>query len=359
MNIPSVKEFLGISLYNNTLWDYVMSMALLLVTIMGLYLFKLFVTKKLKKISDRTKNTFDDLLVKIIDEIKPIFLFFMAFYVSLKFITINEKIQPVLDSVIVLVLTFWVVQSLQQILVFGVNKMYDRSRAKELPKKGITNILKGVLWGGAGAFVLDNLGFDITALIAGLGITGIAVALAAQSFLGDAFSALFIMIDKPFRVGDFIIVGDYLGTIESIGIKTTRIRSLFGEQLIFSNSDLTSSRIKNYKRMETRRVVFELGVIYQTPREKLKKIPQIIKNIVNSVEKAKFDRSHFHAYGSFSLNFESVYYVLGSDYNLYMDIQQDINFRIHEAFEKEGIEFAYPTQTVYMAKEIQAPTLGS
>jgi small-conductance mechanosensitive channel len=198
--------------------------------------------------------------------------------------------------------------------------------------------------------ILDNLGIDITALVAGLGVGGIAVALAVQNILGDLFASLSIVLDKPFAVGDFIIIDDYLGSVEHVGLKTTRLRSLSGEQLVMSNADLLSSRIRNYGRMYERRIVFSLGVTYQTPRDKLKKIPGIIRDAVEAQDQTRFDRSHFKGYGSFSLDFETVYHVLQPDYNLYMDIQQAVNFAIHERFEAEGIEFAYPTQTLFVER---------
>jgi small-conductance mechanosensitive channel len=199
--------------------------------------------------------------------------------------------------------------------------------------------------------VLDNLGFNITTLVAGLGIGGIAVALALQNILGDLFASLSIVLDKPFVIGDFIIIDNYLGTIEHIGLKTTRIRSLSGEQLVFSNTDLLQSRIRNFKRMFERRVVFSIGVTYQTSADKLAKIPKMIKDIVESKDPVRFDRSHFKDYGDFSLNFETVYWVKSPEYNVYMDIQQAINLELYSKFEAEGIEFAYPTQTLFVTKE--------
>jgi small-conductance mechanosensitive channel len=199
--------------------------------------------------------------------------------------------------------------------------------------------------------LLDNLGVDITTLVAGLGVGGIAMALAAQNILGDLFASLSIVLDKPFVVGDFMIVDDYLGSVEQVGIKTTRVRSLSGEQLIFSNNDLLNSRIRNYGRMMERRVVFSLGVTYQTSPDKLKRIPDIIREAVEAQDEVRFDRAHFQKYGDFALIFEVVYYVLMADYNRYMDIQQAINLSIFERFANEGIEFAYPTQTLYVANE--------
>jgi small-conductance mechanosensitive channel len=210
-----------------------------------------------------------------------------------------------------------------------------------------------VLWSIILLLILDNLGVNVTALVAGLGVGGIAVALAVQNILGDLFASLSIALDKPFAVGDFLIIDEHLGSVEHIGLKTTRLRSLSGEQLVFSNTDLLGSRIRNYGRMYERRVMFKIGVTYQTPREKLELIPGIIRQAVEAQQQVRFDRSHFQSYGDFALVFETVYYVLGPDYNLYMDIQQAINLSIHEGFEEHAIEFAYPTQTVHV---IQAGT---
>jgi small-conductance mechanosensitive channel len=208
-----------------------------------------------------------------------------------------------------------------------------------------------ILWVVVFLLVIDNLGVDVTALVAGMGIGGIAVALAVQNILGDLFASLSIVLDKPFVNGDFIVVGDMAGSVEHVGIKTTRIRSISGEQLVFSNSDLLQSRVRNFGRMEQRRVVFSLGVTYQTPADKLERIPSLIRSAIETQEGVRFDRSHFASYGDSALSFETVYYVGSSDYTQHMDILQAVNLRIYRAFEQEGIEFAYPTQTLFVVKE--------
>lgn len=195
-------------------------------------------------------------------------------------------------------------------------------------------------------FLLANLGFDITTIVAGLGIGGIAVALAGQAVLGDLFGYFVIVFDKPFELGDFLIIGDILGTVEKIGVKTTRIRSISGEQIIMSNSDLTDSRVRNYKRMERRRVVFKIGVVYGTPAEAVGEIPSILRAVIEDKDLTTFDRAHFAGYGDWSLVYEVVYYVESPDYALYMDIQQAINLAIYTEFSRRGIQFAYPTQTI-------------
>lgn len=224
---------------------------------------------------------------------------------------------------------------------------HDRAAVGSLGIIGF--VLRTLVWGLVLLLTLDNLGIDVTTLVAGLGVGGIAVALAVQNVLGDLFASLSITLDKPFVVGDFLILGECLGTVEHIGIKSVRLRSLSGEQIIIANTDLLKSRVRNYGRMVERRVEFTLGVTYETPRDKLRKIPKLIESAVKSEERTRFDRSHFAKYGDFSLDFQTVYFVLSADFNEYMDIQQRLNFAIHEAFERESIEFAYPTRKLWLA----------
>jgi small-conductance mechanosensitive channel len=219
-------------------------------------------------------------------------------------------------------------------------------------------VIRLVVWTIVILVILDNLGIEITALIAGLGVGGVAVALATQNILGDLFASLSIVLDKPFVVGDFLSIDEFLGSVEKVGIKTTRVRSLSGEQLIFSNNDLLNSRIRNFGRMFERRVVFAFGVTYQTPAEKLRRIPTIIRDAVESQEKVRFDRAHFQKYGDSALIFETVYFVLSPDYNYYMDVQQNINLAIFERLAEEGTDFAYPTQTIHFAEDGKKPEAG-
>jgi small-conductance mechanosensitive channel len=207
---------------------------------------------------------------------------------------------------------------------------------------------------------LDTLGVDITTLIAGLGVGGIAVALAVQNVLGDLFASLAIVLDKPFVVGDFIDTGgEHVGVVENVGLKTTRVRSLSGEELVIANSDLLSSRIRNYKRMSQRRALFEIGVVYGTPSDKLRRIPELIRKAVESRDNTRFDRSHFKSFGDSALVFETVYFMTVPDYNAYMDTQQAINLELYQRFEAEEIEFAYPTQTLFLKSEPAAATVAT
>jgi len=198
--------------------------------------------------------------------------------------------------------------------------------------------------------IVQNLGYDITALIAGLGIGGIAIAFALQGILSDVFASFSIYFDKPFKTGDFIIVGEEMGTVKNIGLKSTRIQTLEGEELVISNKELTETRIRNYRGFEKRRMTFSFGVKYETPIEKVKSIPQMVKDIIGEIDKAEIQRIHFTDFGDFSLNFGAVYYITSGDFTVHKDIQHEINIALMERFEKEGIEFAYPTQTVYIQK---------
>lgn len=212
----------------------------------------------------------------------------------------------------------------------------------------LTFIAQFAIWCIAALLILENLNVDVTALVAGLGIGGIAVALAVQNILGDLLASLSIVLDKPFAVGDFIIVGDVSGTVEKIGIKTSRVRSISGEQIILPNSDLLSSRVRNFKRMYERRVVFTVGVVYNTPEAQVRIIPEIISEAIKTQERTRLDRVHFKSFGDFALIYEAVYFVLVPEYAAYMDIQQAINLFIYRRFTEESIEFAFPTQTLFV-----------
>ena len=309
--------------------------------------------KRLKKISEKTSTTIDDFLVSVLEKLAIPFLYLLAVYASIKSISFHPYFERSLNYFCLAIVIIFISRFIVMLAGYGFKTYLTKSgydTALERSLQGILVVIKILVWGGAIIFFLDNLGFKISAVIAGLGIGGVAVALAAQAILKDLFSYFSIIFDHPFKIGDFIIVGDFMGTIEHIGIKTTRIRSLGGEMLVFSNSDLTDSRVRNYKLMGKRRVVFKLGIVYETPTDKLKEIPKIIENIIKNIKDAVFDRAHFFSYGDFSLIFEIVYYVAGADYNKYMDIQQEINFAIKEEFERMEIEFAFPTQTLYVNK---------
>ncbi|UCH11884.1 MAG: mechanosensitive ion channel family protein [Candidatus Omnitrophota bacterium] len=352
-NIKFSSQFIEQAFLGNRVLDYLICVLLLLAGFGIIKIFQIFIIRRLKRWAEKTATTIDDFLIRLIRKIVVPLAYFGAFYLSVNILNLNPLLKRIINIAGVAILTLFTARLATVIISYGFDVFWtkrDKDVGLERSLKGILRITKLIVWGLAIVFFLDNLGFKISAVIAGLGIGGVAVALAAQAILGDLFSYFAIIFDRPFEIGDFIIIGEYLGTIEHIGIKTTRVRSLGGEQLVFSNKDLTNSRLRNYKRMGKRRVVFKLGVTYQTPLEKLKVMPEIIENVIKNVKDTTFDRAHFASYGDFNLVFEVVYYVMSRDYNKYMDIQQEINFAIKKEFEARDIEFAYPTQTLYVAK---------
>jgi small-conductance mechanosensitive channel len=352
-----MKDILQVSFLQNRILDYLIFLSIFVIGILVIRILKSIILNRLRAWSKKTATAIDDFLIHIFEKALLPILYFGAFYLSTRSLTLNLSLSKAIDVLGVVLLTILGIRFSVALINYALESYWTKREEDETKRrrgiKTVIPIIKVIVWGIGITFLLDNLGFKISAVIAGLGIGGIAVALAAQAILGDLFSYFVIFFDRPFEVGDFIIVGDYLGAVEHIGIKTTRIRSLSGEQIVFSNTDLTNSRVRNYKRMERRRVVFKLGVIYQTTFKQLQEIPKIIRNIIENINDTVFDRTHFFSYGDFSLIFEVVYYVLSSDYNKYMDIQEEINFAIKEEFEKRGIEFAYPTQTLFLEKTEQ------
>lgn len=345
-----MNQWLEIVIYHNSVLDYLITGGIVAALMLITRLFRTIIIRKLKRWSEKTATGLDDFIVVQIDKLALPILYGAGVYAALQYLTLSDTFVRILQSGISILLTFYgarfIVAALNFLLgTYWINRNPDRQQENI---RGITGFISIIVWGLSIIFLLDNLGFKVSTIVAGLGIGGIAVALAAQAILGDLFSYFVIFFDRPFQIGDFIVVDDKVGAVEYIGIKTTRIRSLSGEELVFSNKDLTDSRIHNFKKMERRRVLFSLGVTYQTSLEKVREIPALVKAIIESQQDVTFDRAHFNAFGNSSLDFEIVYYVFGADYNKYMDIQQAINLKIYEEFDKRSIAFAYPTQTIYM-----------
>lgn len=288
-----------------------------------------------------------EVVLALIRDTKTLFIVLLAAYASTQSLQLPESISSAFDIALYLVIyvqiALWVSELFKRFL-------QREQRRIELSDPSTASVYghfaffgRVAIWSAVLLLVLNRLSYDITGIVTGLGIGGIAIAFALQNILGDIFCSLAILMDKPFIVGDFIVVGEQSGTVERIGIKTTRMRSLGGEEIVFSNADLIGSRVQNYKRMKERRVKFYFGVTYETELSKLRKIPDMVRKIIEFQEIVRFDRAHFYKYGDFSLDFECVYYVLDSDYKVYMDIQQAINLEIFDEFRRAGIDFAYPT----------------
>lgn len=341
------KIYLG-----NTVQAWLVASCLLIVTFGILKAIHSLAISRLSKLAVTTETEIDDLIVAMLKSTKLATLFLTAIYLASMAVTLKPALEALLMKAVMLVLILqaglWASTGFSFWLDRNIKKRMDQDSSSATTITFLGFMARICLWAVILLMILGNLGVNITGLVAGLGIGGIAVALAVQNILGDLLASLSIVLDKPFVIGDFIVIDSYAGTIEHIGLKTTRIRSLSGEQLIFSNNDLLKSRVRNYKRMSERRIQFGFGIVYQTSLEKLKATKDIVSTIINKEEYARLDRVHFKEYGDFSLNFEVVYFVTQPDYNTYMDVQERINQEMFRQFAEEGIEFAYPTQTLLL-----------
>ncbi len=324
--------------------------------ILGWIVYRIF-ERYFTKWAKKTKTNLDDEILANIK--KPIYFFviLVGAYYGLEFLSILEpystEVAFTFSIVEILLIAFIITRVVNVVITW-----YGEKRAKKQMSEHILFVLKkiinAVVYLFAFLVILAVLEINLSGIVVGLGVGGIAIAFALQNVLSDAFSAFSIYFDKPFEIGDYIVVGDHSGTVKKIGIKSTRVQLLQGEELVLSNSVLTTSSVRNFKKMRKRRISFSFGVTYATPTNKLKKIPDIIRDIIDGDKLEyvdKIDRVHFTEFGDFSLNFNIVYYLKTKDYAKYMDTQQEINFAIKEAFEKEGIEMAFPTQTIFLNKE--------
>ena len=339
--------------YGNEVRSWLIAIAVAVGVLVVLRLVEQVLIVRVQRIAKKTQTMVDDIVIGSLRKTKLLFLLVVAVFAGSLSLDLKPHVRSIVLSAVMIATLIqvgvWVSRGLQ--IWLEHYRETEEDGANRTTMNALSFVGRLILWVIVFLLVIDNLGIDVTALVAGMGIGGIAVALAVQNILGDLFASLSIVLDKPFVNGDFIAVGDMAGSVEHVGIKTTRIRSISGEQLVFSNSDLLQSRVRNFGRMAQRRVVFSLGVTYQTPADKLERIPSLIRSAIETQEDIRFDRCHFASYGDSALNFETVYYVGSSDYMQHMDILQAVNLRIYRAFEQEGIEFAYPTQTLFVAKE--------
>lgn len=304
---------------------------------------------KLEKISLASKNTIDDAIVAMAKSIRPPFYWFLSFYIGLKLLLLPEIFDVIINGLMLAWVLYFAVRAANVAIEMALAHT-SASESERAARHMLAMVGKGILWILAILLLLSNLGINITSLIAGLGIGGVAIAFALQNILSDLFSSFAIYFDKPFEIGDFIIVGEQMGTVERIGIKTTRLRALQGEEIVIANRELTSTRIQNFKKMRERRIQMDIGITYETPRKTLASLPEKIKSVLSAVDAIRIDRVHFAGFGDSSLNFQLVYYVQSGDYTDYMNRQQEINLALVELFEKENVSFAYPTRMVYTAK---------
>jgi small-conductance mechanosensitive channel len=324
---------------------------------LGVGIVKSFIVHRLTTFTGRSRTALDDCALEVVGRTRQWLIFLATLYVGSRYLELPDRADMVLRAAAMLGLFIQIGLWLSGVLSFWIRRWRARAVTTDA---GVATSLTAVsfvgqlvLWTVIVLLLLDNFGVNITALVAGLGVGGVAVALAVQNILGDLFASLSIVIDKPFVIGDFIVVDEYMGTVEYVGLKTTRVRSLSGELLVFPNGNLLQARLRNYKHMSERRAAFGFGVVYQTTPDQLERIPGLVRAIVESQPLTRFDRAHFKDFGDSSLNFEVVYWLLDPDYNKYMDIQQAINLALMRALEKEGVGFAYPTRTLFLDSPVR------
>ncbi len=348
MSLPEIFErtWLG-----NSIARWLIAAGIFLFTLVVLWPLKRWIVARMRSLAGSTGTQLDDMMVEVLKSTKFLFVALLGLWAGSRVLELPGVVFYGLEKIAIVVLVLqvgiWASKLLSEWLRLLATRRAEEGEALTWIS-GVEWAGKTVIWTAALLIGLENLGIDITGLVTGLGIGGIAVALAAQNILGDLFSAFSIYIDRPFVIGDFLAVGSQMGTVESIGMKTTRLRALTGEQLIFGNSDLVSSRIQNFGRLEERRATFVVGVTYDTAQERLEAIPKMIRETVEAQEKVRFDRSHFKEFGDSALVFETVYYVLVQDFLVKMNVQQAINLELKRRFDAESIEFAFPTQTIYL-----------
>lgn len=353
MNLSQLSP-LAWTVYDNPLSAWLVALGILTVGSALLLLVKHVVVARLERYSRRTRTDLDDLVADVLKGTRAYFIVMVVLSGAALALVLPPGVRQGIRALTVIALCFQVIRWGNRVISFWVGRYTTRHADGTVDGATATTVTavgyaaRLLLWLVILLLALDNFGVNVTALVAGLGITGIAVALAVQSVLGDLMAALSIVLDKPFVVGDVIVVDQFQGTVENIGLRSTRVRSLTGEQIIFSNADLLRSRILNYRRMVERRVTFVLGVTYDTPPDTVARIPALLGEIVTAQEFARLDRTHFRGFADSALEFETVYFMLTDDYTQYMDAQQAINLAILRRFQADGIDFAYPTRTLIM-----------
>lgn len=354
MNLKTVFEF---ELWGNTGEQFFWALVIFIVLMIIFKIFSSIVIAKLRKASKLTETDVDDFLIDVVKYIRPPFYFCISFFVATQFLALNQVVNKAIFGVFVIVVVFQVVSTVQKVVDYVIRKKLIKPEdEKDVDKEMIIHLagqtIKASLWVFGVLLILSNLGINITSLIAGLGIGGVALALAAQSIIGDVFASISIFIDKPFRVGDFISLSSgEQGTVEKIGIKTSRLRTKQGQQLIVANKMLTDATIQNFQRMESRQTSFLVSVVYEVSGEKLRRVPGIIKEIIEKQDHASVGRVFLKELGEFSINFEVVFKMDDPKFAEYAKAREAINLGILEAFKKENIGLAYPTQTLIVQQE--------
>jgi small-conductance mechanosensitive channel len=350
--MSEIHELASYRLLDNPLRDWLFAFAAFAVTFTVLPLIKRYLSRIARSVRGTNQPVAIELLLRLLAKTSRLFVLVAALNLGERFLTLDPQVHRVLGILIVVGVWYQIGRWAMVAIDFFIERQQVRRGEQDAGFASSLTVLKfiarALIWSLAFLLVLDNLGVNITTLVAGLGVGGIAVALAVQTILGDLLASLSITLDKPFAVGDSLAIGDCQGKVEHIGIKSTRLRSVTGEQIILANADILKSRMRNFGRMNERRGMLNIGVTYETPRAKLERVVNLIETAIRAQPQIRLERCHFKEFGPSSLNFEAVFFVLSADYNLMMNAQQAISFRILESFEREGIEFAYPTQKVFL-----------
>jgi small-conductance mechanosensitive channel len=352
--VPDLDEWRSAPIFHNSLTAWLVAGSITVAVFVVLLGLRVGIRRYAERLRKTERSEVLEIPMLTLSRTTFLFMVIVALCVGLQSLRVGEPLERVINSALMIALFWqtglWAAAAVRAWVERRRSHSAEEDRAA-LSSLGIIRFIASVvIWSLVLLLTLDNLGVNVTALVAGLGVGGIAVALATQNVLGDLFASLSIALDRPFVVGDFLAIDTFLGSVENIGIKSTRLRSLDGEQIIISNGDLLKSRVRNYGRMAERRVQFSLFVAYGTPLNLIEQIPGWIREFIVREKDVRFDRSHFLRHGTASLEFESVYYVLSADYNRYMDIQQSINLGIHRRFAEMGIDFAVPTQKLVLSR---------
>ncbi|MCQ4326509.1 mechanosensitive ion channel protein MscS [Stutzerimonas stutzeri] len=336
------------ALLNETFWiNMAIVVGITLVSYLVLRTILGIVTRRLNTLASRSKTPFLGIAAELLARTSRLLILAFSLLIALKAVELPERWESTMSHGWFIALAFQIALWMDTGVRLWMESLTRDGKARNPVTTTIIGIMiRIVVWTMMLLSILANLGVDITAMVASLGVGGIAIALAVQTLLSDVFASLSIGVDKPFEIGDFVVFGEVAGTIEHIGLKTTRIRALSGEQIVISNADLLRQIVHNYKRMNTRRIVFKFGITYNTPSEKVKDVAALVKRIIDGIEIAKFDRAHFLGFDDSQLTFEVVYIMQVSDYNRYMDTQQEINLALLDGIRGMGVQFAFPTRSV-------------
>jgi small-conductance mechanosensitive channel len=340
---------LGVTVAGNAVSGLLTALAAFAAAFLILWVVLRFILGNARRIAERSRTPAGLALIGVVQSIQLALIAMVSLWIALQFVTLSDAVARIVGAVFVIALVYLSVQGLQTFLVRIIQRFWLKEAYEAQNMTFLLGVLvRVILWTVGLLLILSNIGVNVTSLLASMGIGGIAVALAVQNILGDVFSSFSLYVDKPFKPGDFIVVGDAMGTVKRIGLKTTRVQALSGEEIIFSNNALTTSRVNNYKRMRTRRVEFRFGIALDTPPDAAAAVPGIVKDLILAQPRTEIERVHLKEIAPDALTIEAAYRVASDDYNVYMDIQQAVNLGILRVLREQGICLAVPQRQVRM-----------